>query len=80
MKEKCVICKSETPYDITTHINERIGYVEGVGQLCIDCYSFEDDGGAYVKAISIPVDLIRTTPNDMELGEIIRSIYFRIKN
>jgi hypothetical protein len=78
MKEKCVICKSETPYDITTHIDERIGYVEGVGQLCRRCYNSEDDD--YVKAISIPIDLIRTTPNDMELGEIIRSIYFRTKN
>lgn len=32
--DKCVICGKSTPYKISTHINERIGYVEGAGQGC----------------------------------------------
>lgn len=33
-KDKCVICGKETPYSINTHIDMRIGYVEGGGQGC----------------------------------------------
>lgn len=40
-KDKCVMCGEETPYDETVHIDLRVGYIEGAGQLCIDCY---DDG------------------------------------
>ena len=36
-KEKCVLCGCETYYDIETDVNYRIGYIEGVGQLCKDC-------------------------------------------
>lgn len=32
--DKCVICGQNTPYKIGKHINERVGYVEGVGQSC----------------------------------------------
>ena len=38
MKDRCVTCDKETLYDNETHIDFRIGYVEGVGQLCLDCY------------------------------------------
>ena len=30
----CVLCGKKSPYKRTTHIDERIGYVEGVGQGC----------------------------------------------
>ena len=33
-KDKCVICGKETPYLRSTHIDMRIGYVEGGGQGC----------------------------------------------
>lgn len=33
-KDKCVICSKETPYLMTTHIDYRVGYVEGGGQGC----------------------------------------------
>tara|TARA_R110000824_G_scaffold219490_3_gene406430 strand:- start:6 stop:200 length:195 start_codon:yes stop_codon:yes gene_type:complete len=39
-KDKCVVCKKETPYITTTHIDKRINYVEGSGQLCSKCWSF----------------------------------------
>ena len=38
MKDKCVSCGTETLYDKEHHIDFRIGYVEGAGQLCLDCY------------------------------------------
>lgn len=39
--DKCVICGKESPYTINTHINLRVGYVEGGGQGCFTpqkCY------------------------------------------
>jgi len=37
-KEKCVSCEKETEEDINTPIDHRDYYVEGVGQLCKDCW------------------------------------------
>jgi hypothetical protein len=34
--DKCVICGKETPYLRNTHIDYRIGYVEGAGQGCFN--------------------------------------------
>mgnify|MGYP003115495558 CR=1 FL=1 len=39
MKEKCVECDQETPYDVSTHISLRQCYVEGAGQLCQECWT-----------------------------------------
>jgi hypothetical protein len=36
--EKCVNCGTETPYTINTHIDFRDYYIEGLGQLCKECY------------------------------------------
>lgn len=38
MKDKCVSCDCETLYDKETHIDQRLGYIEGAGQLCLECY------------------------------------------
>tara|TARA_Y100000310_G_C20573524_1_gene759286 strand:- start:148 stop:342 length:195 start_codon:yes stop_codon:yes gene_type:complete len=38
MKDKCVSCDVETLYEKTDHIDFRLGYIEGAGQLCLDCY------------------------------------------
>ena len=38
MKDKCVLCGVETLYERTDHVDFRLGYVEGTGQLCLDCY------------------------------------------
>ena len=37
-KDKCNLCNDDSLYDRTEPINERIGYIEGAGQLCLDCY------------------------------------------
>jgi hypothetical protein len=36
--EKCVSCTREVGYTINTHIDARKNYVEGVGQLCSECF------------------------------------------
>ena len=35
--EICVLCRKETNIPVHMHIDCRVGYVEGVGQLCYDC-------------------------------------------
>jgi len=32
--DKCIICGEETPYLVSTHVDDRIGYVQGCGQGC----------------------------------------------
>lgn len=71
-KDKCIMCGVETEYDVHTNINLRFRYVEGAGQLCKKCY----DGDEPEKIIPVPADLFKTTPNDMELGEKIRKMYY----
>lgn len=72
MKDTCVICTKETIYDPKTHIAQRYGYVEGVGQFCRSCY----DGNMYATDICIPNALVVDTPNDQELGEKVRKILY----
>ena len=36
-KDDCVNCGERTNYNRTDHIDSRIGYVEGAGQLCLTC-------------------------------------------
>ena len=36
--DKCISCGVKTPYTINTHIDMREYYVEGAGQLCVECY------------------------------------------
>ena len=42
-KDKCVICGKETIYDKNLNIDERIGYVIGVGQVCLECFKTIDN-------------------------------------
>ena len=74
-KEKCVMCDKETPYNIETNIDMRIGYIEGAGQLCSNCYSRGTEHGA----IAVDYNIILGTPNDMELGAKVRQLYWENK-
>ena len=38
MRDSCVSCKKETVYDKLDHVDQSLGYVQGAGQLCLDCY------------------------------------------
>ena len=71
-KDNCIVCGVETPYDFETHIDIRIGYIEGAGQLCSKCYS----EGIDHSCLAISKHMIYNTPNDAELGGKIRQIYW----
>jgi hypothetical protein len=75
-KDHCMICNVETPYDKDTHIDVRLGYIEGVGQLCSKCYS---EGTNHINVL-IPEFIITKTPNNHELGAKVREIYWNGKN
>lgn len=38
-KDLCIQCEAETEYSHDTSIEYRIGYVEGAGQLCKNCWN-----------------------------------------
>ena len=33
----CILCGKTTSYKKTDHIDYRSGYIEGAGQLCLEC-------------------------------------------
>jgi hypothetical protein len=37
-RDYCVSCGAETPYTRKTHVDARLYYVEGAGQLCSKCW------------------------------------------
>ena len=54
MKEKCVTCGKKTHYHIEDNIDMRIGYIEGAGQLCLDCYD-----EVYVKKTKPAISFVK---------------------
>jgi hypothetical protein len=72
--ETCIMCGRKTETLKTTHIDFRYGYVEGAGQMCRDCYIGEDR-----NLITINSRMIIDTPNDSQLGEKVRKIYWDSK-
>jgi hypothetical protein len=69
--ETCILCASETPYHLDVNIEYRTGYIEGAGQLCERSW----DKGTKPTSILISTQTIKDTPNDMELGKLVRSLY-----
>ena len=76
MKDSCILCGTETAYDVSTHIDMRVGYIEGAGQLCTSCYRKGTDR----EHLAVPVSTILDTPNDGELGAIIRRMYWESRD
>ncbi|NBU81986.1 MAG: hypothetical protein EBS55_10105 [Flavobacteriaceae bacterium] len=72
--EKCVMCGVETTTLKESHIDFRYGYVEGAGQLCRECYLSENR-----NLITINSRMILDTPNNTELGQKVRQIYWDSK-
>ena len=35
--EYCIVCGEETNYKKSDHVDQRINYIEGAGQLCSRC-------------------------------------------
>lgn len=73
-KETCILCGKETHEEITTHIDFRTGYIEGAGQLCLECYKKGDTSSR--NHITIPENWINQYPNDSELGSKVRQFYW----
>lgn len=77
----CVLCGKETPYTLDTHIDFRKGYIEGAGQLCEFCYEKHYTGFKVPEGkIAVPIDLVRNSPNNTDLGEKVRDMYWEITN
>ena len=87
--DHCVLCGVETAYKRNTHVDMRIGYVEGAGQLCPKCYHF-DTVSVTKDENPIPLDshrqlftvseyMVLSTPNDQELGAKVRQLYWENK-
>jgi hypothetical protein len=74
-KDHCILCGVETIYDKSTHVDMRMGYIEGAGQLCPKCYS----EGTFHNHILVPEWLIEKNPNNQELGSKVRALYFESK-
>lgn len=83
--EGCVMCAKDTGVEINTHIDFRQNYVEGMGQLCKECYEHpmtenyqgfkQFSKGEDVNRIIIDAKLISDTPNDSELGAKLRKMF-----
>jgi len=69
-KDKCIMCGKETTYDVSVPIDYRFGYIEGAGQLCYECN--KDD-----NTVRVPKQIVKNTPNDMELGGKIRNMFYK---
>ena len=72
--ETCIMCSKKTTTLKTEHVDYRYGYVEGIGQLCRDCYLGEDR-----ILITVNSRTIIDTPNDTELGAKVRLLYWQSK-
>jgi hypothetical protein len=77
-KDTCILCGNESPYDYETHIDMRVGYIEGAGQLCTDCYNKGNQESR--KLMTIPMSMVLQYPNDSELGAKVREMYWEDKN
>ena len=73
--EHCILCGVETSVKIDTHVDMRIGYIDGAGQLCFKCYSRGTEHGA----VAVDYNTILGTPNDQELGAKVRKLYWESK-
>lgn len=73
--DTCIMCDTKTPYKRSTHIDMRVGYIEGAGQLCEKCYN----RGNNRNHLAIPEWLVENYPNDTELGSKVRELYWESK-
>lgn len=85
--DKCILCGEDTPYHFNDHIDMRVGYVEGAGQLCTKCLNKDEKEPAGLgtpfpdrRLLLVEVDMIRRTPNDMELGAKVRQLFYETYN
>ena len=73
MKDKCILCGAETPYDQSTHIDMRVGYIEGAGQVCTAC--LEENKQSRRGVVIMGHDVL-SHPNDADLGAMVRKTWY----
>ena len=76
--DHCVICGKQSPYKRLTHIDLRVGYVEGGGQGCFEPHMCSQQRSRQLFTVS--EELVYSTPNDQELGAKVRQLYWESKN
>ena len=80
--EKCVICGADTQYRFRTPIDFRYNYVEGAGQLCPKCGNKDEEPIAldsHRNLFTVSEYTVLSTPNDQELGNKVRQLYWESK-
>jgi hypothetical protein len=80
--EKCIICGVDTQYRFRTPIDFRYNYVEGAGQLCNKCGNKDEDPIAldsHRNLFTVSEYTVLSTPNDQELGNKVRKLYWESK-
>ena len=80
--EKCVICGVDTQYRFRTPIDFRYNYVEGAGQLCNKCGNKDEEPIAldsHRNLFTVSEYTVLSTPNDQELGNKVRKLYWESK-
>lgn len=80
--EKCVICGTDTQYRFRTPIDFRYNYVEGAGQLCNKCANKDEEPIAldsHRNLFTVSEYTVLSTPNDQELGNKVRQLYWESK-
>jgi hypothetical protein len=81
MKDLCLTCGKETPYTVDTHIDLRLGYIEGAGQHCFQPkYCEEESTSTMQTVLNKLTHFVESTPDNQELGEAIRNMYYELKN
>lgn len=78
MIDKCIQCGNDTTYNVEDHIDYRVGYVEGAGQLCINCLMVLERFPENSKTITVTAAEVLGTPNDLELGALVRKKYWQL--
>ena len=71
-KDSCIMCGEDSPYEFETHVDMRVGYIEGAGQLCTKCWN----RGTERRHMTVPMSMVYDTPNDQELGAKVRQLYY----
>ena len=74
--DNCVVCGKPSPYKTSTHIDYRIGYVEGAGQGCFKSNGCIESNQSEREMIMIPKNLVEKFPNNMQLGEAVRKYFW----
>lgn len=77
----CVICGKPSHEPKNKHIDFRTGYVEGSGQVCLDCHHGKTSKKEFINSniFYIEESLILENPNDSDLGKKIRQEYWKNK-